>query len=36
MAVILTMVGLDATRPINCQVGGVFSFHFVTREPDGL
>jgi hypothetical protein len=34
MAVILALVGIDASRPINCQVGAVFCVYLVSQEPD--
>jgi len=36
MSVILSLVGLDTARPINCQVSAVSYVHFVAQEPNGL
>lgn len=38
MSVILKLVGLDAARPIDCQVSAVSGAHLVTLvyESDGL
>jgi len=36
MAVILNLISLNVTRPINCQVGATSCIRLVIHEPDGL
>jgi len=36
MAIILNLISLNVTRPINCQVGAMSCIRLVIHEPDGL